>query len=289
MSGALHVLGPDAIARLGLVEAIDALEAALIAGLDVSGQPARSAVRVEPGEMLIMPGIAGEHFVLKAVTLGADGPRVQGACIVFERSTLAPVAVLDGPALTARRTAAVSGLAARHLARADAHRLVVFGSGPQGQAHIEVMRAVRPIERVTVLGRRDRGDVDRAVADADIICCCTTSAEPLFDGSLVADGALVVAVGSHQPQARETDHHLMARAAVVVEDVETALLEAGDVICAIERGALAAADLVTLSDLVAGVTLSPTAPRVFKSVGMGWEDAVVGAAVVARHPLGSQV
>ncbi len=288
MSGPIQLLGPDAVARLGVVEAVDALETALAAGLDVAGQPSRSAVPVDGGELLIMPGIAREHFALKAVTVGTAGPRVQGACLVFERATRAPVAVLDGPALTACRTAAVSALAARYLARQDAHRLVVFGAGPQGQAHREAMRAIRPIEHVTVLGRHDRGEVERVLAEADIVCCCTTSAEPLFDGDLVPDGALVVAVGSHHPRARETDDHLMARATVVVEGVDAALREAGDVICAVQSGLLRASDLVTLSDLVAGATVSPTAPRVFKSVGMGWEDAVVGAAVIAAQPGASE-
>jgi ornithine cyclodeaminase len=114
------------------------------------------------------------------------------------------------------------------------------------------------------------------------VCCCTTAREPLFDGSLVADHAAVVAIGSHEPQARETDDALARRATVVVESRASALREAGDVIAAIASGALAAGDLVTLADLVTGRS-EPDAgrPRLFKSTGMSWEDAVVAGAVLA--------
>ena len=91
------------------------------------------------------------------------------------------------------------------------------------------------------------------VAAADVICCCTTSSTPLFDGSLVRDGAVVVAIGTHDADARETDDALASRAIVVVESRVSALREAGDVICAIESGALSAEALVTLSELARGV------------------------------------
>ena len=118
------------------------------------------------------------------------------------------------------------------------------------------MRAVRPIEQVDLLGR-DAGGRDALVAAADVICCCTTAREPLFDGGLVADHACVVAIGSHEPAARETDDALAARATVVVESRASALREAGDVIGAIEAGVLRAEELVTLRDLVHGAELRP--------------------------------
>ena len=115
------------------------------------------------------------------------------------------------------------------------------------------------------------------MASADIICCCTTARAPLFDGALVADHATVVAIGSHEPDARETDDALAARATVVVESRVSALREAGDVVCAIESGALAPEALVTVSELVRGVAEIGPGPRLFKSTGMSWEDAVVAA------------
>jgi ornithine cyclodeaminase len=282
MSEALPYVGRHTIEALGIAIAADALEATLADGLDPECQPRRSAVQVGGGELLVMPGVALGHAALKAITVGSGDPRIQGVCVVFDGETLAPIAVLDGPALTVLRTAAVSAVAVRHLAAADARRLLVFGNGPQGHAHVAAMRAVLPIEEVRVLGR---GELDAdAVARADVICCCTTATEPLFDGGLVADHACVVAIGSHDPRARETDDRLAARATVVVESREVALREAGDVIAAVDSGALAEDELVTLSELIAGAAVPALGPRLFKSVGMGWQDAVVAAVVLKTVP-----
>jgi ornithine cyclodeaminase len=189
------------------------------------------------------------------VTVGGE-PRIQGVCVVFDAQTLAPVALVDGIALTNARTPAVSALAVRALAAPDARRLLVFGRGPQAHGHVEAIKAVRPIERVDMVGR-DGADVDELVAAADVVCCATTAREPLFDGSLVAD-----------------------HATVVVESRASALREAGDVIGAIAAGALGEAQLVTLADLVCGRASLPAGPRLFKSTGMAWEDAVVASALV---------
>jgi ornithine cyclodeaminase/alanine dehydrogenase-like protein (mu-crystallin family) len=266
---------------LGVVEAADALEAALAGGLDPDAGPPRTGVAVGEGELLVMPAAAGGVAAVKLVTVGPREPRIQGVCVLFDAGTLAPVALLDGIALTNLRTPAVSALAVRRLAAADASRLVVFGRGPQARAHADAVAAVRPIEHVDLLGR-DAPDRDALVAAADVICCCTTAREPLFDGALVADHACVVAIGSHEPAARETDDALAARATVVVESSASALREAGDVIGAIEAGALEAGELVSLRELVAGFA-PPPGPRMFKSTGMAWEDAVVAAAVYGRH------
>jgi ornithine cyclodeaminase len=226
-----------------------------------------------------MPTAVPGHAVVKLVTVGGD-PRVQGICVVFDGATLAPVALVDGIALTNLRTAAVSALAVRRLAEADARRLLVFGRGPQARAHVSALREVRPLEHVDMVGR-DHGDVDALVAAADVICCATTAREPLFDGALVADHATVVAIGSHEPEVRETDDTLAGRAVVVVESRASALREAGDVIGALRAGVLREADLVTLAELVGGGAVDPARPRLFKSTGMSWEDGVVAVALTA--------
>jgi ornithine cyclodeaminase/alanine dehydrogenase-like protein (mu-crystallin family) len=262
-------------ATLSFGAAADALEAALAADLDPEAQPARTIVPVGEGELLVMPASVGSVAVVKLVTVGPAEPRIQGVCVVFDAATLAPAALVDGIALTNLRTAAVSLVAVRRLAAPDARRLVIFGRGPQARAHAEALA----MEDVVLLGR-DEPRRDELVADADVICCCTTAREPLFDGSLVADHACVVAIGSHEPGARETDDRLAERATVVVESRASALREAGDVIGAIEAGALSADELVTLQELVAGAAIRP-GPRLFKSTGMAWEDAVVAGATLA--------
>jgi ornithine cyclodeaminase/alanine dehydrogenase-like protein (mu-crystallin family) len=266
--------------RLGFTEAADALQAALLDGLDPEADPPRGAVELDNGQLLVMPSAAATHPVVKLVTIGGE-PRIQGVCVVFDGETLAPRALVDGIALTNLRTAAVSALAVRQLAADDARRLLIFGRGPQAHAHVEAMRAVRPIELVDMVGRdQARAGVDDLVAAADVVCCCTTARESLFDGSLVQDHAAVVAIGSHEPALRETDDALAARATIVVESRASALREAGDVILAIEAGATTQDELVTLAELIrGGAGADPARPRFFKSTGMSWEDAVIASAL----------
>jgi ornithine cyclodeaminase/alanine dehydrogenase-like protein (mu-crystallin family) len=268
----------DVDERLDVTGAADVLEAALAEGLDPEADPPRRGLELGRGELLVMPSAAAGHAAVKLVSVGGD-PRIQGLCVVFDGETLAPAAVVDGMALTNLRTPAVSALAVRRLAAPDARRLLVFGRGPQAHAHVEAMRAVRRIEREDMVGR-DGGDVDELVAEADIICCCTTAREPLFSGDLVADRAAVVAIGSHEPGVREVDDELASRATVVVESRASALREAGDVIAAIASGALDQNELITLAELVRDdPALDMGRPRLFKSTGMAWEDTVVAAAV----------
>jgi ornithine cyclodeaminase len=271
----LPYLSAEDVARhLTPIVAIDALEAALKEGLDPESDPPRHFVGLEHGELILMPSEVSGHVAVKLVTIGGE-PRVQGVVVVFDGTTLAPAALIDGIALTNVRTAAVSALAVRRLARDDAKRLLVFGRGPQAHAHVEAISAIRPIEHAELLGR-DHAGSDELVAAADIIVCATTASAPLFDGGLVADHATVVAIGSHDPDARETDDALARRATVVVESRVSALREAGDVITAIAAGALQQDELITLAELVRGAPI-PDGPRLFKSTGMSWEDAVMAA------------
>jgi ornithine cyclodeaminase len=279
MTASLPFLDAGAVAAaLDPVGAVDALEHALRAGLDPEADPPRGTMALNGGgELLVMPSAAGGTAAVKLVTVGG-APRIQGVCVVFDPVTLAPAAVIDGIALTNLRTAAVSALAVRRLAAPGARRLLVLGRGPQGHAHVAAVRAVLPaIDHVDVVGR-DAGDVGALVAAADVICCCTTARTPLFDGALVADHATVVAIGSHERDAREVDSVLVGRATVLVESRPTALREAGDIVLAIAEGAIDPDDLTVLADDPRPP--DPSRPRCFKSTGMAWEDAVVAAAIV---------
>ena len=269
--------------RLDVVGAADALQAALRGGLDPEAGAARTALPVGRGELLVMPAAAGRHATVKLVSVGGE-PRIQGICVVFDGTTLAPAALVDGIALTNLRTPAVSALAVRALVAAGPppRRLLVVGRGPQGHAHVDALRAVCPtIEHVDVVGRDVDGAArDELVAAADLIVCATTARAPLFDGARVAAHATVVAIGAHEPDARELDAGLLRRAGVVVvESRGSARREAGDILLA----GLADEDLVTLAELIAGGrddAPAPAGPRIFKSTGMAWEDAVVASALV---------
>jgi ornithine cyclodeaminase len=260
----MRLLGAEDVAKLSYTNAVAALEAALRGGFDPEADVPRSSVAVGGGELLVMPSVAG---AVKLVTVGGD-PRIQGVCVVFDPDTLAPVAVVDGIALTNLRTAAVSALAARRLAAPGASRLVVFGRGPQARAHRDALREVVGIDDSALLGRGEDGDVE----GADVIVCATTSRAPVFDGARVPDRAVVIAIGSHEPDAAELDASLVRRAQVVVESRASAFREAGDVLLA---------GVTDVSTLAEDVAPDYTRPRVFKSTGMAWEDAVVAAAVVA--------
>lgn len=283
----------------GEAAAADVLERALAAGLDPETDPARSIADVPAGQILLMPAAAPGYAGVKVVTVAPgnrDLPRIQGVYLLLDGGTLTPVALLDGIALTSVRTPAVSAVAVRRLAAPDASTLVVFGTGPQAWGHVRALRAVRPIERVIVVGRsgagafvarcRDAGldasagDPD-AVANADVVACCTTAREPLFPGGLVPAHAVVVAVGSHEPGAREVDGELVARAQVFVESRAAALREAGDLIIpGVTRVSGNLADLVT-----GRVPVAADRPRFFKSVGMAWEDLVVAVAAYESRAL----
>ncbi len=287
-----------------MTAAIDALEDALRRG-PAPGGPLRTAMEAGEGTLLVMPaaGSSGAAGV-KLLTVNPPNPEhgrplIQGVYVLFRAGTLEPLAAIDGAALTALRTAAVSGLATRILSNRNAGHLLVFGAGVQARSHIEAMRAERPIQRVTIVGRlpgsaddlvaelraadidATRGD-PAAVAEADIICCCTTAAEPLFSGMLLTEGTHVNAIGSYQPETREIDTATVTRAKLVVDDAAAVLAEAGDVLIPIAEGALDAGFVpADLQSATAGGSPRETAAdiTVFKSVGAAWQDLIVAEAI----------
>ncbi|MGH3587822.1 MAG: hypothetical protein ACRDQ0_16020, partial [Pseudonocardia sp.] len=133
-------------------------------------------------------------------------------------------------------------------------------------------------DRAAADGLAARTGTPADVADADLVVCATTARTPLFDGALLRPDATVVAVGSHEPDAAEVDATTVCGATVVVEARATALREAGDVIGPVRAGRLDPDALIELADLVRGTApVPPSRPRLFKSVGMAWEDLVLAA------------
>jgi ornithine cyclodeaminase/alanine dehydrogenase-like protein (mu-crystallin family) len=290
---------------LSMADAIDALEAAFRDEDPSRSAPLRSSVATPAGTLLLMPA-AGERGVgVKLVTLSEFNPQhglpfIHAAYVLFDRGTQRPEAMIDGIELTAIRTAALSGLATRKLARADPRRLVLFGAGVQATAHLQAMAAVAPVEEVVIVSRTPdaahalaeraaamgvRASVGEpsAVARADLVCTCTTSRVPLFDGRVLAEGAHVNAVGSYLPDQRELDTETMRRAKVVVETRGVALAEAGDLLIPIAERAIGPEHIVAdLAEVVRGaaVRTADDDVTVFESVGMAFEDLVVARAAL---------
>ena len=301
----MRLIDADELRRIvPMAAAIDALEAGF-REQDPSITPPRSHVETPAGSLLLMPTAGDGGLGVKLVAITPLNPTrglpfINAVYVLFDKATQTPEAVIDGGALTALRTAAVSGLATRHLANPDSASLVIFGAGVEARSHLEAMLAVRPIERVIVVSRtvaraealaavaRKRGidaSVGRveAVAEADLLCTCTTSIVPLFDGEMLAPGTHVNAVGTYQPHARELDTTTIRRARVVVETRDAALSEAGDLLIPIQEGVVGTDHLVAdLAEVVGGVGVRRSRDdiTVFKSVGLAFEDLIVARAAV---------
>lgn len=232
-------------------------------------------------------------------------PSVLGTVLLFDGETGAPLAVIDGQSLTVRRTAAASALAADYLARRDARRLVVVGTGQLAPALAQAHAAVRPIETVEVWGRSPEkarttaeflsnegmsagavADLETAVRSADIITCATLAKEPLVRGEWLKAGAHLDLVGGFTPDMREADDEAVGRATVYVDTREGALAEAGDLIQPINAGVMAdgdvAADLAELCRGVAPGRRYDDEITLFKSVGTALEDLAAAELVVER-------
>lgn len=291
--------------------AVHAVTDALTTGLDPAADPARIRTDLRHGQFLLMPSDIGASAGVKVATVAPDNPsaglpRIQAVYLLFDSKTLTPRVVLDGTSLTAIRTPAVSVAAVLPALRRSSTpaRIVVFGGGPQAVGHVETLSAVldghREIVSTTFVVRRPEsyrhladgpcdvvvaGSAEEtlAVAAADVVVCATTATTPLFDSDMVRNDAVVIAVGSHEANVREVDANLCRRAQVIVEDVDAALRECGDVVLAIAEGALRPDDLIAMRDVVSGQReLTANAPVFFKGAGMSWQDLVVAEAVTAR-------
>lgn len=301
----------DVLSLITMDDAIDAMARAfgrLSAGR--AEMPARVGLASGEGISLFMParlgGGGGRGAKIVSVFGGnrARGLRVvNGVILMLDDQTGLPAALMDAGELTAIRTGAAAGLAARLLSRPGSRVLTVFGAGAQAPRQIEAMRAVRPIGEVRVVSRGGESarrlasslvGVDaRAVANpaeavdgADIVVTVTPSVTPVFHGSALAAGTHVSGSGSFTAETREIGSEVVVRARVVVEDRKAALEEAGDLVIPIGEG-LVGPDVI---DADLGEIVNGDAPRgragrdltFFKSVGTAVQDVAIGAEVLRR-------
>ncbi|MGO1560569.1 MAG: ornithine cyclodeaminase family protein [Actinomycetaceae bacterium] len=296
-------------AALTPAAAVEAIAGALTEGFDPAGDIARVGPTTSHGQFLLMPSEVGAHAGVKVATVapgnaGRGLPRIQATYLLYDAETLSLTAVLDGTALTALRTPAVAVAAARSaLTRIDRPaQVVIVGAGPQAVWHADTLRAVlghEPAAVSFVVRRPERAGADvrgrgvvltaggteasQALGSADVVVCATSARTPLFPADAVGPEAVVIAIGSHEPDARELDPALLAGATVIVEDRASALREAGDVVLAIRDGAIGERELVAMADAVRDPASVPGGRRtVVKTVGMSWQDLVIAEAVHAR-------
>ncbi len=281
-------------------------------------QPLRTIVRPPDARGLLglMPAYrAGGQgaFGLKAICVFPGNPAIgkdahQGAVMLFSRETGELLALMNASEITAIRTAAVSAVATRMLAREDAEQLGIVGAGVQARTHLAALSAVRPIKRAKVacrniehaeeLAREMRPQFsfsiepvwtnEEAVRGADVIVTATSSLEPVLNKEWISPGAHVNAIGTHSPNSREIDGATMAAAKIFVDRRESALNESGDYLLAAKEGLVNAESIIgEIGELLVGTKTGRTSATditLFKSLGLAIED-VVSADYVYRKAL----
>jgi alanine dehydrogenase len=309
----MHVIGADEIHRLldypGLIAALREM---FRAGCEV---PLRHHHTVAvpggaPGTLLLMPAWrSGSSLGIKIVTVFPDNakrslPAVSGTYVLLDAVTGAPQALLDGTALTLRRTAAASALAADFLARPDSAVHLMVGTGALAPHLVAAHRTMRPIREIRIWGRNAAKaaalaerltvsgiaavavpDLAEAVATADIVTCATLATEPLIRGEWLRPGMHLDLVGGYTPQMREADDATVRRARVYI-DTEAALQEAGDLVQPSRSGVLSreaiAGDLFGLARGHSFGRRDDAEITRFKSVGTALEDLAAAELAVTR-------
>ena len=312
----LLVVCHDAVKRLLPMEECIDLMASVLADLArrVVWQPLRFVVRPpdEPSLMGLMPAHRSAptaSYGLKVVCIFPGNPARgldahQGGVLLFDGETGALRALVDASAVTAIRTAAVSAVATRALAREDARELAILGAGVQARSHLEAMAAVRPFKRARVWSRTAEraaafaveaqtpfpveavASAEEAVRGADVVVTATSSVKPIVRRDWLAPGAHVNAVGSSIPTARELDAATIAAAALFADARESMLNEGGDYLFAVREAGIGPDHIrAELGEVLIG---SGEGRRiddeltVFKSLGLAAEDLAAAEHVYAR-------
>ncbi|HLM24077.1 MAG TPA: ornithine cyclodeaminase family protein [Pyrinomonadaceae bacterium] len=240
-------------------------------------------------------------FGLKAITVFPENPAQgkdahQGAVLLFSRETGELLALMNASEITAIRTAAVSAVATRLLAREDAGRLAIVGAGVQARTHLAALALVRTIKDARVVARNFEHAVElaremqpkfpfpikpvrtneEAVRDANLIVTATSSLEPVIDKDWISAGAHINAIGTHSPNSREIDSGTMGMSRIFVDRSESALNESGDYLLAAKEGFVTPESILgEIGELLIGSKsgrTSPTEITLFKSLGLAIED-----------------
>jgi alanine dehydrogenase len=287
--------------------------------------PLRTVLRLPDGQnaFAVMPAFMEEPHVmgLKSVSIfpgnhGTELDSHQGAVLLFDTKNGSLLAVMDASSITAIRTAAVSGVATRALARPDATELAILGSAVQARTHLEAMLLVRPIKRARVWSRnrasatafvesaRARHDIvieifdsaREAVDGADIICTTTASREPVLKGEWIADGTHINAVGASAVSSRELDSAAVARARLFVDRRESTLNESGDFLIPKSEGLVDDTHILAeVGEVLLGRhpgRRSDDEVTLFKSLGLAIEDLAAAHHIqerATREGIGTRV
>lgn len=269
-------------------------------------QPLRTIIRPPEARGLLglMPAFrTGEHgaFGIKAICVFPENPANgkdahQGAVMLFSRETGEMLALMNASEITAIRTAAVSAVATRLLAREDAQQLAIVGAGVQARTHLTALSSVRSIRHASVacrniehaeqLAREVQPQFsfpiepvrtnEEAVRGADLIVTATSSLEPVINKDWISPGAHLNAIGTHSPNSREIDSATMAAARIFTDRRESALNEAGDYLLAAKEGLVTSESIVgEIGELLIGTKsgrTSATEITLFKSLGLAIED-----------------
>jgi alanine dehydrogenase len=291
---------------LSMRDLIDAMEGALVrfSSREVA-QPLRTVIEVglQRAFVGVMPAFIADPAALGTKVVSVFGsntavglPTHLATIVLLDPMTGELLSIMDGRFITEARTAAVSAVSAKHLARADASKLAIIGSGVQARSHLEAIALVRELRDVRVWSRSEenraafaremRPRVDapvratasakEAVDGADLIVLATASREPVVRSEWIAEGAHVCAVGACRPDQREMDTELVRRGRVFVDSRTGALAEAGDIVIPLKAGAF---DETHLAGELGEVAMGSIAGRtssdevtIFKSLGMAVED-----------------
>ncbi|HTQ52847.1 MAG TPA: ornithine cyclodeaminase family protein [Bryobacteraceae bacterium] len=300
----------DVRAVLDPAELIGTMESALAAFS--SGevvQPVRTALEMtDRSFFFVMPALYGGQGVMgsKLVTVVPEnagrGLHTHLAAIaLFDSVTGELLAIMDGRYITEVRTAAVSAVSVRHLARKDARVLGILGSGVQAASHLEALPCVREFREVRVWsptcanltrfvaehpGVVAAASAEDAVRGADVVVVATSSATPAISRAWVSDGAHVIAIGASRPWQQELDPALVARARLVVDSRAAALVEAGDIVGPIRAGLFGEDHVAAeLGEVIAGSKPGRTRTdevTLFKSLGLAVEDVAAAGLVYRR-------